>query len=76
MWTIEPCIRYCDICKDFRVEIRAIHSRNQRLENKKWHGLADPARLEYLFVIQMFLVFVFYQACFFFPYKISAQEYA
>jgi hypothetical protein len=62
MWTIEPCIRYCDICKDFRVEIRAIHSR--------------PARLEYLFVIQMFLVFVFYQACFFFPYKISAQEYA
>ena len=26
IWTIELCIRYCDICKDFRVEIRAIHS--------------------------------------------------
>jgi hypothetical protein len=27
MWTIELCIRYCDICKDFRVQIRAINSR-------------------------------------------------
>jgi len=25
IWTKEPCIRYCDICKDFKVETRAIH---------------------------------------------------
>ena len=42
---------------------------------KKDRAIADPARLEYLFVIQMFLVFVFYQVRLFFPYQISAQEY-
>ncbi len=26
MWSKELCIRYCDICKDFRFEIPAIHS--------------------------------------------------
>jgi hypothetical protein len=26
MWNTEFYIRYCDICKDFRVEIRPIHS--------------------------------------------------
>jgi len=25
IWTIELCIRFCDICKDFKVETRAIH---------------------------------------------------
>jgi len=24
IWTTELCIRFCDICKDFRLEIRAI----------------------------------------------------
>jgi hypothetical protein len=27
IWNGDLCIRYCDICKDFRVEIRAIYSR-------------------------------------------------
>jgi hypothetical protein len=30
IWTIELCIRYCDICKDFRVESLWIYSRYPR----------------------------------------------
>ena len=32
MWTIELCILYCDICKAFRVEIHAIHSKIKTLD--------------------------------------------
>jgi hypothetical protein len=32
MWIIDLCIRHCDICKKFRVEIRAIHSKIKTLD--------------------------------------------
>ena len=38
MWTIELCIRCCDICKDLRFKIPAIHSRNMYIVLEIWEG--------------------------------------
>jgi len=38
IWTIRLFNRCCDICKDFRLEIPAIHSRNMQFSPKNWDG--------------------------------------
>ena len=43
IWTIRLFNRCCDICKEFRFEILAIHSSHQKFNNKKGKAISDPA---------------------------------
>jgi len=45
--------RHCDICKDFRLEIPAIHSSYQRSDNKK-AGPLLPLPLEIREVVEIY----------------------